>query len=447
MLVLAAVTAVIASSFLFRSVQEAKLAGRTLFQSVALNLAEGGLEEGLHAANSSGYTVANGWALATGSTTDYIKTITTGFTFQQATGAVYIRLDGAASLAPVVIATGVVTVPGQPRIVKQLRIAGVKRHLWSNGVVSRGTLTFSGSAAIDSYDSTVGPWNSATNRTDRITVASASTALDPVVVGSSASIYGYVATTGADPVVGSGGRIFGATTPSGTNVDTSRIRKDFTSNFPEVTTPTTGSPVAISAVSSSLTLPRGGDTPGTNGRYIYTTSSVSLAGSNNLRIRGPVDLIVTGNVSFSGNSALTVGDGGTSATSSFNLYTPGTISLGGNGMINYTDDPAKTTFWGTAASPATQTVTLTGNNSFTGTIYAPNATITLTGSGDTSGSVIGQSVTVGGNGKFHYDTRLADVQTTLDTSFRISAWSELTGVAGSGTAFARDNRVPFNTLF
>jgi len=90
-----------------------------------------------------------------------------------------------------------------------------------------------------------------------------------------------VATTGADPVVGDGGRLFGATTPSGT-----------------------------------------------------------MAGSDNLRIRGPVDLIVTGNVSFGGNSHLSV-----------------------------------------------------------------------------------------------------------DTSFRISAWSELTGAAGSGVAFARDNRAPFNTLF
>src|SRR3954468_23838138 len=76
-LVLAAVTAVIAAGFLFRSAQEAKLATRSFYQSAALHLAEAGLEEGLYAANTSSLTSANGWTLVTGSSTDYQKTITT----------------------------------------------------------------------------------------------------------------------------------------------------------------------------------------------------------------------------------------------------------------------------------------------------------------------------------------------------------------------------------
>lgn len=443
MLVLAAVTAVIASSFLFRSAQEAKLAGRTLLQSVSLNLAEAGIEEGLHAANSSTFSSANGWALASGSTTDYVKTISSGFAFQQATGTIYVRVDSASSLNPVVIAAGVVTVPNQPRLIKQLRVGGTKRHLWSNGIVSRGTLTFSGSANIDSYDSSVGPYNSATNRTDRITVASASTALDPVVVGSSASIYGYVATAGGEPLVGPGGQIYGSTTPTGTAVDSTRIRRDFTSNFPDVTAPT-ATATSLSAIGSSLDLPRGGDTVGANGRYLYTTTSVGLGGTAQLRILGPVDIIVTGSISVGGNASVEVATG---SGRSLNVYCPGTISLGGNGMINSTADPSKATIWGTAVSPATQTISLTGNNSHTGTIYAPNASITLTGSGDTSGAVIGKTVTVGGNGKFHYDTDLADVETSLDASYRLSSWCELNAPPGGGDAFARDNRAPFNALF
>jgi len=116
-------------------------------------------------------------------------------------------------------------------------------------------------------------------------------------------------------------------------------------------------------------------------------------------------------------------------------------------MLNSTADPSKATIWGTAVSPATQTISLTGHNSHTDTIYAPHANITLSGSGDPSGAVIGKTVTVGGNGKFHYDTDLADVETSLEASYRLSSWSELNAPPGGGDAFARDNRAPFNALF
>src|SRR4051812_38764749 len=89
-LVLAAVTAVIASTFLFRSVQESKLATRSYYQSVVLNLAEAGIEEGLFASNTSNFTTGNGWSLVSGSTTSYQKTIT-GIAFDQGTGAIYVR--------------------------------------------------------------------------------------------------------------------------------------------------------------------------------------------------------------------------------------------------------------------------------------------------------------------------------------------------------------------
>ncbi len=434
---------------MFRSAQEARLAGRSLMQSVAINLAEAGVEEGLFAANTSGFTGANGWTLASGSTTDYVKTIT-GFNFQQATATVYVRVDSATTFTPVVIAAAKVTIPNQPPVMKQIRVGGTKRRLWSNGIVSRGMLTFSGNNEIDSYNSSLGAYNSATNRSDQVTVASASTALDTVVVGSHASIYGYVATTGDDPVVGSGGRIYGATTPAGTDVDSSRVRHDFTSNFPDVAAPTTFSTgllsTSLGTVNSSVTLPRVGDVATASGRYVYSVTSVNLAGSDTISIKGPVDLVVTGSFSLSGNALLSVGGIGSSSPS-VNLYCAGNVSLGGNGMSNQTSDASKATLWGTAVSPTTQTVSVTGNGSFTGTVYAPNANVTMSGNGDTSGAIIGNSVTMGGNGKFHYDTQLANVQATLDTSYRLNSWCELTGVAGGSSAFARDNRAPFNAIF
>lgn len=90
--------------------------------------------------------------------------------------------------------------------------------------------------------------------------------------------------------------------------------------------------MSLSVISSTLTLPRSSDTPGANGRYLYTTTGLSLAGSNSLRITGPVDLIVSGNVSTAGNAAISI----TGSTARLNLYSPGTINLTGNAIRRQT---------------------------------------------------------------------------------------------------------------
>ncbi|MEX2044384.1 MAG: hypothetical protein WD941_03460, partial [Opitutus sp.] len=172
-LVLASVTAVIASSFLFRSSQEARLASRSYYQSAALNLAEAGVEEALYAINTNTVDDDNGWELVSGTTADYTRAITSGIPFPQGTGGIYIRIDDASGTTPAITALGVVEIPQQPRIVKQLRVGGSgPMRLFGNGIVAKGTVTFSGSADIDSYDSSIGDWNSSTNRGDQATVAS-----------------------------------------------------------------------------------------------------------------------------------------------------------------------------------------------------------------------------------------------------------------------------------
>ena len=458
MLILAAVTALIASSFLFRAMQEARLATRSLYQSVALNLAEAGIEEGIYAANTSysanpsafyayapnvsGFSSANGWTLVSGTTADYTKTIS-GFSYPQGTGTVYIRVDSADSLTPVVTAAGVIAIPNQPSVVKQLRVMAGRRRLWSNAMVVKSTLTFSGNAIVDSYDSNLGLPNSATNRSDQATVATVSTAMDPLTIGSNVVIYGYVATGAADPVIGPGGRVYGATTPVGMAVDTTRIRHDFTANLPNANAPTEAG-ISLGALSSSLTLPRVGDAPGTNGRYLYRVPSISIAGSDILAVLGPVDIVVTGNTSVTGSASVKVG--GVGATNpSVNFYSAGTIHIAGNGMNNMTNVPSNASIWGTGTSASTQSITIAGNGSFTGTIYAPNADLSMVGNGANMGAIIAKNATVGGNGEFHYDVRLANL--TSDPAFRPTSWTELSAESTSSSVFKRDNRTPFASLF
>ncbi len=452
-LILAAVTAVISSSFLFRAAQEAKLATRSVFLNAAFNLAEAGIEEGLYALNTNGFNSGNGWTLASGSTTDYVKTITTGLDFTQATGAIYIRVDGIAGAAPVVYGAGVVNFPNQPKLIKQLRVGTGRRKPWSNGMVTKGDITLAVVSAVDSYDSTVGPYNAATNRTDRATIATNSAAVAAIELTGASSIYGYVATGGADPTAALG-RIYGATSPSvpaapTPYTDPTRVRRDFNTNLPDVAAPggTAYSLGAISEFFSSRDLPRVGDVAGSNGRYLYTTPSVSLLLWGKLNIKGPVDLIVTGNTSMAVGGEVVVGPAG-STNPSLNYYTPGNISIvvAAPGFTNSTGAAEKTTLWGTTPTGSTQTIALWGAGSSICTIYAPNAVVTVQLASDVYGAIIAKELTLQGGGRFHWDSKLATVE-TAHFGFRVNAWSELTFAPGSGHAFARDNRAPFNTLF
>ena len=126
-------------------------------------------------------------------------------------------------------------------------------------------------------------------------------------------------------------------------------------------------------------------------------------------------------------------------------------------MVNDTSLPVKATIWGTKPSTGTQNVTIGGSSAFKGTIYAPNANLTLGGSGGVYGAVIAKTVAVSGSGDIHYDIQLATATSAGGPTpssggagngyLRVSSWSELSALPGSGHPFARDNRTPFNTLF
>jgi hypothetical protein len=451
-LLLAAIVAFVGAHLLERAVQESKLATRSFYLGVALNLAEGAIEQGLFALNSGGFTAANGWTLASGSTTDYVKTLTSGLTLPQGSAGVYVRVDSAYGSSPVVYGVGVVNLPNQPRITKQLRVGASRRRPWSNGMVAKNHVTFSIASTVDSYDSTVGAYNAVTNRTDRATIATNSALPAEITLTGASSIYGYVATGGSDPVVALG-RIYGATSPGvpaapAAYVDPARVRKDFNTNLPDIAAPT-GSAYSLGAYSATLTtktLPRAGDTPGPNGRYLYTASSLSVS-LGTLNITGPVDLIVTGNTSILLGGKVVVGPSG-STDPSFNLYTPGDINIAllTDGIVNSTGAAHKATIWGTAPEGSSQTVNLLGAAAMTGTIYLPNGTVNMAIAADVYGAIIAKEILVSVLGRFHWDSELANIE-VAGFGYAVRSWVELTATPGSGAPFARDNREPFASLF
>lgn len=448
-LLIAAVAAVVASYLLSSAINEQKLATRSYYQSAAANLAEAGIEEAMWAANNSYFDTTHGWSDASDGTGAKTHTVLTGLALAQGSGEIYTRVDSASTSNPIIYALGVVRLPGQPVVFKQLRVKLDRRSIYANAVVAKGTIVFNGNTvSIDAYDSSHGNWNSSTNRLDKATVSTNATSNADLSVNN-ADIYGSVATGGGEPVVGPNGSILGATSPSGlpNNIDPANVRRDFSYNIPDITAPT--ATVSLGAVSDNLSLPRSGDTPDASGRYTYSATSLSL-NNKTLTVTDKVSLVVSGDVSIGGGSGSIVVTNATNSTLS--LYAASDVSISGNGAINETSSPPKMTLYGTrsqtdAATLGKQEFDLRGNASYYGLVYAPNADVTLRGGGSTgtfNGAIIGSTVTFNGNYNFHYDIQLGSLQS--DRYFRPVTWIELTAPAGSGAALARDNRSPFNAV-
>lgn len=450
-LIVAAAVAVIAAHLYVRALQEQRLATRSFYQSVALNLAEAGVEEAMWALNNSWVDSTRGWSAAGDGTTAKVRTVTSDLSLAQGSGEIYLRIDNPTSSSPTVTALGLVRLPRQGVIIKQLRLPLARRAPWANAVVAKGSVTFNGTnVSIDAYDSSVGPWDASSNRLDLATVAT-NLASNGGLSVNNADIYGSVATGGGQPVVGPTGSILGATSPSGlpNNIDASRVRLDFSSNIPDTVTPS-GSAVSLGTVNSSLSLPRSGDSPGADGRYRYTATAVDLTNKTLSINGGAVDLIVTGDVAVGGGSgSITINNSGSSALA---LYVAGDMSIQGNGAINQSGAPTRMILYGTrtqaqAATSGAQSFDLRGNANYAGLVYAPNADVALRGGGSSGrfdGAIIARSVTFNGNYQFHYDIQLGSVSS--ERFFRPSAWIELTSPPGVGS-LARDNRAPFTSVF
>jgi hypothetical protein len=232
-----------------------------------------------------------------------------------------------------------------------------------------------------------------------------------------ADIYGTASVGGSSSSlvsVGSQGRVGPFGTAAGTKV-AANISTNFTANLPNVTAPTPTTTNTLAAVSSSVTLPRTGDTAAVDGKYYYTVPSVSLSGNGDaLAVSGnkTVVLIFTAGqgttaISLSGHGEIDIAEGG-----HLDIYTSANVSIAGNGLVNSnTTTTDSVQIWGTntSSTPPGQTISVSGNGSLACTCYAPNGAISAKGGGNSGaiyGSFVGYSVELTGNDDFHYDEYL-----------------------------------------
>jgi len=426
-LLLSALIAVGLASYINLNLTSSRLARRTFTHYAALNLTEAGTEEAVWSFNRIAGGNTDGWTGWTNDGTAAWKKFN-GFDFgANTTGSVKVYVTSynpVAGISPKIIALSTVSPPGQPAVSKMLELTLRRRSNFASGLVAKKSITFNGTlASVDSWNSdpdndaltTAIPYSTAV-RTDHGSVASASVDNTAMLI-KQANIWGYVATGGAQPQVGVNGTIQGANTPAGVAVDPSRVSTDFNADFPTVTAPTDGTPIA--SVGATL---------GTVGQATrWRTTSISLTGKQTLTILGDVTLILTAS---SGASALSVT--GTASIiiptgSSLTVYAEGDVKIAGNGLGNTNTQPVTCIFWGTNQSAAGQTIQIAGNGAIKSLVYAPNASVTLNGNGDMMGSVVANDITLNGNAAFHYDEALA--RYGPNTPYGISKWREVSTAA------------------
>jgi hypothetical protein len=399
-------------SFIGLSVHSLKSANRSLYANGALNLAEAGLEEAIYSLNNVDWT---GWTKSGSNATKSWSTETLG---SGVSTEIKVKVYNYGSKSPSAIAEATAIVPNSPNVTKQIKIELGKTSYWANGIVAKDQVIFKGgNAKVDSYKSsdptysTGGKYDSS-KRNDKGSVGSVSVNTDAISV-SNADIYGYAATGGVRPTVGTNGKIHGKTTPVGTDVDPDRIATDFTSNFEDVDVPTGGS--ALGAISGTTTI-AGTTTSGAT--TTYQASSIKNNNGEVTTITGNVVLVVTADVTIKGEIQLATG-------ATLQIYVAGDMDVGGTGIANMDGLPENFQIFG--SSTTSQTIKLHGNGAVQAVIYAPYASVELKGggaSGEMMGSVVANDVFINGTYEFHYDEALEDVDASK--VFSLSSWRELT---------------------
>jgi hypothetical protein len=309
---------------------------------------------------------------------------------------------------PLIYATGYVTIPSlSTTLSRTIRLTTTNAALFSTALAAKQNIDLKGNGVgTDSFNSALpnlsnngvyDPTKTSTNGD----VAS----IGGVVNVANADVHGKVllGPTATDSI-GSNGEVTGGT------------HNDFNVDFWDVVVPAIGwlqatplsKPQSIDGVSYDYVF----DSPGS--RYNYSING--LNGSIYVGTNTMVNLLATGTANL---PTIRVA-GASGEAGNITIYMDGgNFSLG----AVITGNATNLTYLGT---PNNTQVNFSGNSTFTGAMYAPQALISLSGGGNNSvdfiGSIVGNSVQVNGHFFFHYDENLLK---GLMRGFSATSWREL----------------------
>jgi hypothetical protein len=321
---------------------------------------------------------------------------------------------------PSICATGYVTISAlSTTISRSIRIATALSPLLRTPMAARVNVDLKGNYIwTDSFDS-LDPNYSTNGRYD---VSKRKAGGDIASTGGiinvqNANVMGTLYTgPGGSYTVGSQGSVGDVAWVLGGNngVQPGHYKNDFNVDFPDALPPYQNA------------LPPSGDTiSGTNytwvlgnNDYMYTDSKgASFKTGDRILVTGKARIYVTGDFTMQGQSSLTIAAG-----ASLEMYVGGANTA--IGTINNAGTCSTFSYFG---SPANTSISLSGNDSFLGSIYAPNASLTMSGGGsstfDYQGACAVSQINMNGHFNFHFDENLK--RSGPMRGYQIASWSEM----------------------
>lgn len=398
---------IVLASYLTLISSRDKIGTRSLDWNAAIPVLEAGIEEALtHLHDDPGNPTANGW---TNQIVGGQPVVTKQRSFSD--GSYFsVSIYNPSSSGPTIYSSGFVPSPvaHNQYISRTVKVGSTNPpNLFSHGLATSGLITLSGGGTVDGFNSSLGGYNTSTNRNAAGGIATDSMATPAVNVGT-AKVYGTV-TTGPGGTVSVGSGAVGDTNWDATH---SGIEPGYTNNnmnvaFPSNAPPSGGpwlAPVLTSIGGSNITYLA----TGTNEMSSFTSSDSTKP----MIVTGNATLWVTGAFTVQGSGYVEIMPG-----ASLTLYVGGTTVVSGAGVVNGTGLASNFTFIGLSSDTS---ITYSGSAALVGTINAPQADVTISGSAGAYGAAIAKTVTITGGAGFHYDQALAGGHGLVVTS-----WTEL----------------------
>lgn len=449
-LVIASILGVTLASYLVLTQNQHRAMVRSATWGTSLSLSEAGVEEALALINKYAGTSTelstwtnsagpDGWTRdgivfsktrtmdsAIGSYTVYITNLLDAFNLPNrpaiyAEGNAVWNVVDSSLLKPYYAAAGVQsesTPSASAPVVRRVAVQTIRTPLFPVPKAAIGQINLQGNnIATDSFDSSLPaysidgkyPTGNPSMTRDKGTVITLSTLIDSLNVGN-ADIKGMVKTGPNGTIaIGPNGSVGSKAWVEGGNngIQTGYSADDVNLDFPNAVLPSVPSWTALPSLPAIA--PVIGvttyDLVLTTGNYIASSlpDRIYVAPGQQVivRVTGSVHLSGTDRIDISTNASMAVYMGATSGAAV-------SFSTQGNGNINNVDQNALN--FQLYGLPTCTSISMGGNASFTGTIYAPQADLTWGGGGSTTYDFVGASVaktdTMNGHANFHYDENL-----------------------------------------